>query len=93
MFNLFFLVAIVFSILNLFYLLITLFRKKLKDRNATMVYLIISLLSFVTTLIIALIIVSDKDVFPMRKVTTESSSQIKQATMKNQPQLVKKKMM
>ena len=68
LFNLFFLVAIVFSVLNLFYLLITLFRKKLKDRNATMVYLI---------LIIALIIVSDKDVFPMRKVTTESSSQIK----------------
>ena len=77
LFNLFFLVAIVFSVLNLFYLLITLFRKKLKDRNATMVYLIISLLSFIATLIIALIIVSDKDVFPMRKVTTESSSQIK----------------
>ena len=77
LFNLFFLVTIVFSVLNLFYLLITLFRKKLKDRNATMVYLIISLLSFIATLIIALIIVSDKDVFPMRKVTTESSSQIK----------------
>jgi hypothetical protein len=42
-----------------------------------MVYLIFSLLSFIATLIIALIIVSDKDVFPMRKVTTESSSQIK----------------
>ena len=77
LFNLFFLVTIVFSVLNLFYLLITLFRKKLKDRNATMVYLIISLLSFIATLIIALIIVSDRDVFPMRKVTTESSSQIK----------------